>query len=198
VAVPWRYQARCPLPRTYRGVDEGLFVTGSCEPTTTVSGLSSRPDCSGPAITRPVRQFDYSSTFTHSAAHFSTQMCETNRIRFTTPTGSGREGTRRARSPKVRSLLEVRWFAASRQEIAQVWEPISSKDLEVLISMARKWSSIDVLSCTNCCFLKQFKHNTYFAFLPKRFLSGAANCPRKGWLQDCTPLAKVYLRTPAK
>src|SRR5882762_8613643 len=37
------------------------FVTGSCEPTTTVSGLSSRPDCSGPAITRPVRQFHYSS-----------------------------------------------------------------------------------------------------------------------------------------
>ena len=36
-----------------------LFVTGSCEPTTTVSGLSSRPDCSGPAITRPARQFHY-------------------------------------------------------------------------------------------------------------------------------------------
>ena len=36
------------------------FVTGSCEPTTTVSGLSSRPDCSRPAITRPVRQFHYS------------------------------------------------------------------------------------------------------------------------------------------
>ena len=50
MAVPWRYQARCPY-----------FVTGSCEPTTTVSGLSSRPDCSGPAITRPVRQFHYSS-----------------------------------------------------------------------------------------------------------------------------------------
>src|SRR5713226_1965489 len=38
-----------------------LFVTGSCEPTTTVSGLSSRPDCSGPAITRPVRTFHYNS-----------------------------------------------------------------------------------------------------------------------------------------
>src|SRR5258707_11237374 len=37
-----------------------LFVTGSCEPTTTVSGLSSRPDCSGPAITRPVRHLYYS------------------------------------------------------------------------------------------------------------------------------------------
>jgi len=39
------------------------FVTGSCEPTTTVSGLSSRPDCSEPAITRPVRQFHYSLIF---------------------------------------------------------------------------------------------------------------------------------------
>jgi hypothetical protein len=36
------------------------FVTGSCEPTTTVSGLSSRPDCSRRAITRPTRQFHYS------------------------------------------------------------------------------------------------------------------------------------------
>src|SRR6266436_3265749 len=44
----------CPSPKA-----QG-FVTGSCEPTTTVSGLSSRPDCSGPAITRPVRQFHYS------------------------------------------------------------------------------------------------------------------------------------------
>ena len=32
------------------------FVTGSCEPTTTVSGLSSRSDCSKPAITQPVRR----------------------------------------------------------------------------------------------------------------------------------------------
>jgi hypothetical protein len=39
------------------------FVTGSCEPTTTVSGLSSRPDCSEPAITRPVRQSHYSPNF---------------------------------------------------------------------------------------------------------------------------------------
>ena len=37
-----------------------VFVTGSCEPTTTVSGLSSRPDCSRPAITRPVRRIHYS------------------------------------------------------------------------------------------------------------------------------------------
>ncbi len=39
---PWRYQARCPLPR---GPEDPrvYFVTGSCEPTTTVSGLSSRP-----------------------------------------------------------------------------------------------------------------------------------------------------------
>src|SRR4029077_5383488 len=63
VAVPWRYQARCPLPRSCCEAAEGLFVTGPCEPTTTVSGLSSRPDCSGPAITRPVRQFHYSSIF---------------------------------------------------------------------------------------------------------------------------------------
>src|SRR6266481_2291875 len=41
------------------------FVTGSCEPTTTVSGLSSRPDCSGPAITRPVRRFHYRTHFVH-------------------------------------------------------------------------------------------------------------------------------------
>ncbi len=69
VAVPWRYQARCPLPRAAREGGEGspqdrspeVFVTGSCEPTTTVSGLSSRPDCSGPAITRPVRTFHYNS-----------------------------------------------------------------------------------------------------------------------------------------
>ena len=71
MAVPWRYQARCPLPRASEGgrgvalsrrkAAEGYFVTGSCEPTTTVSGLSSRPDCSGPAITRPVRQLHYSS-----------------------------------------------------------------------------------------------------------------------------------------
>jgi hypothetical protein len=54
VAVPWRYQARCPY-----------FVTGSCEPTTTVSGLSSRPDCSGPAITRPVRWFHYRTNPIH-------------------------------------------------------------------------------------------------------------------------------------
>ena len=51
------------LQRSLRGRPLALpgalpyFVTGSCEPTTTVSGLSSRPDCSGPAITRPVRQF---------------------------------------------------------------------------------------------------------------------------------------------
>jgi hypothetical protein len=42
------------------------FVTGSCEPTTTVSGLSSRSDCSKPAITRPVRRFYYSSIFLRS------------------------------------------------------------------------------------------------------------------------------------
>jgi hypothetical protein len=62
VAVPWRYQARCPCPfcrlRGFR-----VFDTGSCEPTTTVSGLSSRPDCSGPAITRPVRHPYYSLEF---------------------------------------------------------------------------------------------------------------------------------------
>jgi hypothetical protein len=58
VAVPWRYQARCPLPRAPEG-GRGVFVTGSCEPTTTVSGLSSRPDCSEPAITRPARHFYY-------------------------------------------------------------------------------------------------------------------------------------------
>jgi hypothetical protein len=55
------------LQRSLRGRPLALpgalpyFVTGSREPTTTVSGLSSRPDCSRPAITRPVRQFHYSS-----------------------------------------------------------------------------------------------------------------------------------------
>ena len=38
--LPWRYQARCPLPRGPKA--EGCFLFGSFEPRT-VSGLSSRP-----------------------------------------------------------------------------------------------------------------------------------------------------------
>src|SRR5579859_1515701 len=45
------------------------FVTGSCEPTTTVSGLSSRPDCSEPAITRPVRQVIIEHNAVHHREH---------------------------------------------------------------------------------------------------------------------------------
>src|SRR6266436_7901916 len=68
----------CPSPKA-----QG-FVTGSCEPTTTVSGLSSRPDCSRPAITRPVRQFHYSSVSSPSALHLPrrpTRLRVTNRSR---------------------------------------------------------------------------------------------------------------------
>src|SRR6266852_1453409 len=56
-----------------------LFVTGSCEPTTTVSGLSSRPDCSRPAITRPVRQFHYRTQF---GSPRRTQRAQSQRIRM--------------------------------------------------------------------------------------------------------------------
>jgi hypothetical protein len=60
VAVPWRYQARCPTPwGALERETAGRFVTDFCEPTTKVSGLSSRSDCSGPAITRLTRQLHY-------------------------------------------------------------------------------------------------------------------------------------------
>jgi hypothetical protein len=51
--APWRYQARCPLVRTF-------------QPETTVSGLSSRSiSCEiDPAIARPARRADYTATFT--------------------------------------------------------------------------------------------------------------------------------------